>query len=420
MNKNYSKLEYAVARLFSSSPKIKNSVKIGYQAINYFFHKKKNKIDLNGMAHTDFTHEYGETFFGYFDKSPVSPDGTKVVYNAINVPTSKKIISYGNLVCKIVVATYPDNNILCELETSSFNYQQGSRLIWLSNEEFIYNSYNSKKDSYEAIIFNIEKKKKIKILPFPVVDLYNNDYYVSIDFDKLAVLRPDYGYFNRIKSNKYTNDICSSIKIICFKTNAILDEIKIENFGFSDYVLNKKFNHIQISPDGNNFSFMFRYFDRNNKRFDELYIYNIKTKKTNRIKTGEIVSHLCWISNYKMFGFISDELNKTGFYEINIETLEINRINQLDSFSDGHPTYDFENNIVYFDSYPDKSRMQGIYSYDFKHDCKKILELYHPLKYFGENRCDLHPRFININNKQLLSVDTLYTGRRTLSIIEIN
>lgn len=420
MNKNYSKLEYALARFFSSSPKLKNSIKLAYQTINYFLHKKNKKVDFNGMHNVDIEHQYGETFFGYFDKSPLSPDGTKIIYNVINVPTSKKISSYEKLVCKIVVATYPENTILHELETTAFNYQQGSRLMWLSNEEFIYNDYNEKNDKYEAAIFSVKENKQTNLLSYPVVDLYKNEYYVSIDFDKLAVLRPDYGYFNRSKLKKYTNGVCTSIKIICFKSNDIIDEININDFGSNDNVLNKKFNHIQISPDGNNFSFMFRYFDSNNKRVDELYIYNIENKKINKVDTGDIVSHLCWISNNKMFGFISDIYNKTGFYEINIDNFEIKRISNLDSFSDGHPTYDFEKNIVYFDSYPDKSRMQSVYSYDFKSECKKILEYYHPLNYFGENRCDLHPRFIQVKNKRLLSVDSLYTGRRNLSIVEID
>ena len=84
---------------------------------------------------------------------------------------------------------------------------------------------------------------------------------------------------------------------------------------------------------------------------------------------------------------------------------------------DGHPTVYGE--WIAFDTYPDKSRMQHLYLYHIK-TCElfPLLELYHGLKYTGECRCDLHPRFSK--DGRYVFFDTVYLGKRTLCYIDIS
>ena len=84
---------------------------------------------------------------------------------------------------------------------------------------------------------------------------------------------------------------------------------------------------------------------------------------------------------------------------------------------DGHPSC--HGDWIVFDSYPDKSRMQHLFLYNRKSDkIIPLLELFHSVRYSGECRCDLHPRFSE--DDKYISFDTVYTGKRTQCYIDIS
>ena len=72
---------------------------------------------------------------------------------------------------------------------------------------------------------------------------------------------------------------------------------------------------------------------------------------------------------------------------------------------------------IKIDSYPDKSRMQHLVAYNMETDMLfPLLELYHPMKYFGKNRCDLHPRFSETG--EYITLDSVHDGKRHQYIID--
>ncbi|HIF9214291.1 TPA: hypothetical protein ACX6QX_003636 [Photobacterium damselae] len=419
MASNYNLFERSIAEYLSKNPLLKKKVKYLYQNFVFNFNKKKYKKKHDGLKFLNYSVNEESTFFGYFDKSPVSNDGKWIIYHSVDDDTKKNIQDRDSLCCKIIISSFVDNTILYELENNSFNYQQGSRLMWVDNERFVFNQYDESNDKYVSLLYSINSDQKIKTLNYPICDLYKDKYYVSVDFDKLGELRPDYGYFNRIKNKKYSYSKCCPIKIIDFETDNILDEISLESFSLKVDCQKAKFNHIQISPNGNKFTFMLRYFDSSNIRYDELYVYDFNSSIYKKIPTGRIVSHLCWINNNELFGYLSDENNRNGYYIINTKNGSLKFINQLESLSDGHPTYDAINNIVYFDSYPNKARLQSLYSYDFKGNLEHLAEFYHPLGFEGETRCDLHPRFFLSNQHSYISIDSIYNSKRNLIVLEV-
>ena len=84
---------------------------------------------------------------------------------------------------------------------------------------------------------------------------------------------------------------------------------------------------------------------------------------------------------------------------------------KLKDFGDGHPS--FLGNIILFDSYPDRSRMQHLYIYNADSDgIDDIGSFLSPLRFFGPTRCDLHPKWSS-NSKDIF-IDSTHEGKRGL------
>lgn len=131
----------------------------------------------------------------------------------------------------------------------------------------------------------------------------------------------------------------------------------------------------------------------------------------------KMVSHMCWIDPNTVFGFLRHE-GKDGFYYIDINTGEYRECAALTSLGngDGHPSCHGE--WITVDTYPDKSRMQHLYLYNRNTDkIYNLLEVFQGIKYQGESRCDLHPRFSPDGRR--IYFDTVYEGSRRLAYIDI-
>lgn len=176
-----------------------------------------------------------------------------------------------------------------------------------------------------------------------------------------------------------------------------------------------KVNHLMIKPNGKGFIFIHRWY-KGKRRFDRLIYSDFKTLRV--LADDEMVSHMCWVDDNTVFGYLRHE-GKDGFYFININTGKFTLCQKMTELAmgDGHPTVYRE--WIAFDTYPDKSRMQHLYLYNVKtSELFPLLELYHGLKYTGECRCDLHPRFSS--DGKYVFFDTVYSGKRTLCYIDIS
>ena len=406
---------------FMKSAKFKSFVQFVYTAFNRLirFNEIRKKIKYssqNNIKHFNFKDH--DTFFGYYDKSPVNDSNTKIVFHAspfrtyFNPNPNKKI--------KIIVQNLEDNYQSVIAETSAYNWQQGSRLQWISDSEILFNDYCYNTKKYVSHCYNVNSGERIKTFDYPVQDAYFKFMFYSINYNRLQSSRPDYGYFNILPhtQKELLNFEADGIWEIDFNSEkgklivSLEEVVGIESDSIYSADLHW-INHIMISPNGKRMIFLHRTRNQGVKR-DRLFSYDLEKHTLSLIINYSIISHFNWINNDSIICFSGDNKPDLAYKKINLVTKEITDQDFFKEFNslDGHPTIQKDTFVT--DTYPDVLGFQKLII--VKENILEILhETNHPIFYFKETRCDLHPRF----QEDKIFFDEINNGRRNLSCLSI-
>lgn len=413
----FSAKERFIAKTLNAVPGVKQLVKKLYIWANAILHKKNytEKVFLDKGSIKTVWNGNEESFFGYYDKSPINSCGDVLVhlseYNTKNIPSANHCI-------KIAVVHHNGEQAIIG-ETSSYNWQQGARAMWLNDDLVMYNAFEN--DRYEANVYSLAEKKVVKTFPRPVQETYGTDYFLSINYRRIMAVRPDYGYRNLpplSDAEMQSFDDAGIVKVdfatgkesVIHSMEEIVNVSVKEIFDGCVHVV----NHLMLSPNATGFVFVHRFYE-GKRRHDRLMYSNGSSLKC--LLDDDMVSHYCWIDDSHLFGYVRVS-GKDGFYTINVNTGDISACDALNNlnYGDGHPTYCNGNIIV--DTYPDKSRMQHLMMLDIKTArVAQILEVFQSVKYLNETRCDMHPRFSP--DGSCVYFDSVYSGKRQLCYIKL-
>ncbi|KPV96911.1 glycosyl transferase [Pseudoalteromonas sp. P1-8] len=418
MSQSYNTVERHIARFLSKFPIVKVFIKNVYSRIVFFKAKKGYKIKSNNHMFYDAG---AGTFFGYYDKSPLNCSGK---YLILHEHSNTKLAPKNFDEVTVALRKFPNGETLARFKTKAFNWQQGSKLQWLNDDLFIFNDYDSNRGKYCSRIVSSNDRKQVKQFELPIYDCYSDSFALTLNFERLAVLSSDYGYFANKKKVTHQalpdneNDgifyldlksgeskLTLSLKeIIAFETQINMDE--------SLHTV----NHIMISPGGERYMFIHRWYHKG-QRFDRLILADLDGNMK-VVSNNDMVSHCFWKSNNEIFGYLRGSDGIDAYWVINVDNncQKIFNHPNLRTFGDGHPN--IKNDYFITDTYPDKARMQKLI---LGHLNSKLLielgEFYHGFDYNLETRCDLHPRFSSCGNFVLF--DTVYSGQRKLCCYEM-
>ena len=415
---NFGTKEKKIAVLLSNFPRLKEIIKKNYQRLTFLFNKKNYKYKtLYPMSVVDVSSD--SSFFGYYDKSPENDSGDKIIYYITTYDT-KKAPNIEHPI-EIVLKCLKTNTLRVIDKTYAYNWQQGSKMMWLNNEKFIYNIYSKELNEYKSKIYNTRLDSYLT-LDLPIYDCFKESYALTLNFNRLMILRPDYGYRNYNEKIDFENYNLDGIFKLSIKQNTSFLLISIKQLiEFNPLPsmngAKHKVNHIMISPDGTRFMFMHRWLAKSGKRYDRLLVSDSNNGNFKIVSDGEMVSHCCWKDNNTIVGYLRHD-NIDGFYKIDLNDWSISKLsNKLNEFSDGHPTFNLDHMV--FDSYPDRSRMKKLYIYDSINDQVTLMgEFFESIKFNNESRCDLHPRFNK--NKSAIYIDSVHSGKRKLYKLNLN
>jgi len=354
-----------------------------------------------------------QVFFGYYDVSPFNKQGDMILSNSYS-GGDKLDLGYFALKANVYVFYKLS-------ETSSWNYQMGCRLQWLNDGNFssiIYNDYSE--GEFKAVVFDFKNKQIGNYFCKPIfAQAPNGMFYLSLDFTRLGRLRAGYGYNNiqdKSRHDLIPND--NGVWYVDMKSNVVKLLFSIEEVAnyLKRYDGEQYINHIMISPKSDKFIF-FHVRNIGDKRIITLLLFDINLGTFNLINNSGHISHCNWIDNNKFIAYATEIDLGTGFiiYDIQGEITLKKLIRNKMLKNDGHPTYNPIDNCFLIDTYPDKYGMQTLMKYNIDNDEVHIISKeFMPSKYFGEHRCDLHPRYSS--SYDMIAIDSIEKGERVMKI----
>jgi len=335
----------------------------------------------------------GINFFGYYNISPQNQNG-EIIYLKVN---KEKIRGSLHEPASIMLKNQ-DGSIKKVTESKAWNWQQGCMLQWhpKDSNKIIYNDYDRDKDIFISKVID-KSGKIINTYNLPVNNVSKcGEYALTLNYDRLVKMRPDYGYFNRKKSSLPSNEN-DGIWKIDFDASKIDLIISLEQLKKMKYVSSMngaehKVNHIDINPDGTRFMFLHRWIGPKG-RFMRLITADPDGRNL-KILNGDIMtSHSCWLNNDEILSFC--EVNgERGYFKFEDKSNKVSLFSEKFPIVDGHPSISPNGKFIITDTYPDKSRFSSLFLYDRGKD--KMIEVgkfYQPLRYNKEIRIDLHPKW---------------------------
>jgi len=371
---------------------------------SFYLHNKININPVNGRS----------CFFGYYNLSPINYNGD-VIYlisdnNNINKPIS------------IILKTI-DGKVKKIAETRAWNWQQGCMLQWYpyGGNYILYNDIDVNNEQYITKIINKEGTI-IRTYSKPVNNVSKDGTYaLTLNYERLAMMRPCYGYFCR-PNPKLPLDSEDGIWKIDFKTKEtklIISLESLKNLSYSPTMegAKHKVNHIDINPFGNRFIFLHRWSGPKG-RFMRLISADQDGNNIIVLNGDKMTSHSCWENDKSIISYCYVEGIGNGYFRFTDLAKRVEKVSDKLPQDDGHPSVSPNQEYLITDTYPDKSRFSSLYLYSFKKDYLiKLGEFYQPLYYKDFNRVDLHPKWSLDGNSVFL--ESAHSGKRNLYNIEL-
>ena len=365
-------------------------------------------------------------FFGYYDHTPFSDDGRRVLAVrtdhplASPAPASRIDVGYFDLEAD-------EPSFLKVAESAAWCWQQGCRLSWFPTPRNLSNIFFNTVDGnrYVGRVVSLESGQVIAETSRALYDISRcGTYGLSLNFSRLQRLRPGYGYTSlpdttgafRIPPNDgvFLYDFASNQTNLILSYEALVDCVAppTGSLEMDHYV-----NHLSFSPSGNRFLFL--YLMANGKRrITRLLVCNRDGSDLRLLNRSGVVSHYAWNGDSKLLVFCtSEQLGRMCYQMFDLDDGS-STIVAPDLRQDGHPSLVQGGGLMVTDTYPNRFRYQTLMLYDMKNECLLArFPLYRNDKFRGEWRTDLHPRMSA--DERLIAVDDEQDGFKAMRIFHV-
>lgn len=395
-------------------------------------------------------------FFGFHDLIPWDP-------------SSKELLCLRTNVREDHVPTHDDEAEVCIVNeatrdvtpigtTRAWNWQQGARQRWLpalGDRVVIYNAEAS--DGFCAHLVDLDAEER-RTLPAPIFDVSSNGRYaLTVNFHRLHVCSPDYGYDHADAPDTlpayeddgiYRLDLEDGTPDLLFSIADLLHHDDVKR-GEGDHY----FTHILIAPDDSRFCFLHRCIHSSGSVTTNLVVMEADGSDV-RVVAQDKVSHFDWRDSDRIIVWcrqnaaikklksspllkfarflygLSRKIRSTSvrqsvygeaFREINVHTEERSKIGAGVLTEDGHPQVHPDFSQLWInDTYPDDDHIQTLMLFNQRtNERRDLLRLpTNPSIQETRWRCDFHPRWDPSGRK--VCFDSAHDGRRQLCVKDVS
>lgn len=420
----------------------------------------KSKILLTDKVELAFaTPENQSFFFGYYNYSPLSFDGTKLLAHKTKFegrmaqPSDSVEIGFFNT----------DTDKWHELgESNAFNWQQGAMLQWLGpdfNSKVIYNAVENNKFVAKIVDVNTHEVRTVPHAIYAVDP--HGEYSISLNFERCYWTRA-YSYAPIVDAawNERIPEQDGVVRVD-LRTGEVKTIIGLKEFLNSQSISDDGetahwFEHIMLNFSATRFAFYHRY-GNVNSFYTACFTADINGDNIwkHPVSDGESYSHLGWRGDdvYALFTYCKSKAQslycskktpdlirsiyrrtikpllaaktqkkvaKTkNFYALTLDmTGIIERIGVEILSRDGHPSFTKDGQYMLSDTYGDELDYRHLYLYDLLK--KRVFKLG---KFFSTYNCcgwraDLHPRF-SYDEKSVI-IDSTHNGYHQMVVLDVD
>lgn len=417
-------LEQKINYCLNKVPGVKKVVKRAYQLAAYAVSPKlKSEGNITRISPDDGR----EYFFGYYDKSPW--DATQKYMLCLRARQTWKEVSPREPAEILLIDTEKGETDADRIrvlgQTRAWNVQMGCMLQWLGPDfrsRVIYNDFRD--GAFCAVILNIASGEE-RVIPSPVYTVsQDGKFALTLDFSRLYNLRPGYGYYNLPESTAgVALPQTDCIWYVDLETGESRPLLKYTDFAafqprkeMEEAGAVHKVNHLMLSPNGQRFMVLYRWFN-GTRKYTRLMTCNTDGTDMYVLSDEDMVSHCFWKNDEQIIAFENKSSGGTGYYLMKDKTQEYSHLWKRYS-NDGHPSYSPDREFVVTDSYPNRARIADIKILrDTEEDGRVIARVFAPFRYDNDTRCDLHPRWSRDGKK--ICFDSVFEGRRGLYVVEL-
>jgi hypothetical protein len=364
-------------------------------------------------------------FFGYYDVTPFSGDGTRLL--ATRGPRSDGPPSGDTVVDVGVYDLRTEHAEFVALgDSSTWCWQQGCRLQWYphgNNHTILYNCLVEGR--YGCVIRDVRRREIVKAFRRPVYCVTRDGTWgFSLGFSRLQRIRPGYGYVNLPDDTQgdlaprnegiWRVDMRTGKEELLFSVAEVASLEPLETMTGAEHY----FNHILCNPGGTRFLF-FHLWVHKGVRFSRLITCDIDGGHRYVLVNEGHVSHYTWKSNSEILAYSTHADTGTRFYLYRDRSRVRSTVGEGLLSQDGHPSYSPDGSLLLVDTYPDRLREQQVLVYRCQRSAvERIGAFFSPMKFLTTDvRCDLHPRWSHCG--RYICLDSACDGKRAMYVLDL-
>ncbi len=313
-------------------------------------------------------------------------------------------------------------------ETRAWNFQQGCMAHWLGISPDSLIIYNDIRDSkYVSVIMNVHTKEEIRIIPYPVSAVSpDGKEAVSINFSRLRITRPDYGYGGNFQDPREDISLPDDDGLFLIDLQTGDSKLLVSYKQVRDLVPPIAendiawFNHTLFSRKGSKIFWLSRQMDGNRRHTTSLTVNRDGTDLQRCFPDDWHGSHFDWLNDDELMVTASYEGRQYGHVLFTVGEQNYKRLGNGLLDYDGHGTFSPDEKWMLTDTYPSAGmREQKLFLMDMETEAVISLGRYvQPQEFTGFWRCDLHGRWSPEGD--MIVFNSTHTGSRQVYLFRLN